>query len=46
MHLGEVVGPIAGRLARRVQWKAQERKTVNAGQRCGRLRLRRHPSAE
>jgi hypothetical protein len=46
MNIGEMFRPIAGRLARRMQRKTQERKPMDAGQRRNCLRLRRHAAAE
>jgi hypothetical protein len=46
MDIGQVFGPIAGRLACRMQRKAQERQSMDAIERRRRLRLRRHAPAE
>src|SRR6202790_4526040 len=42
----QVPGPCIGRLAGRMQRKAEEGKSVDAGKRRARLRLRRHAAAE
>src|SRR5271163_4342586 len=39
-------GAVAGWLARRMQWKAYKRQTLNTSERRNRLRLRRHASAK
>src|SRR5260370_7792415 len=44
--IGEMFCPIAGRLSRGVQRKAEERQSLYAGERRDRLRLRRPPPPE
>ena len=44
--IGKMLGPLVGWLVGRMQRKAQERQSADAGERRDRLRLRRHASAE
>ena len=46
LDIGEVFGAIVGRLAGRMQRKAEKRQPVDAGERRCRLRLRGHAAAE